>query len=117
MKVWEYGVRHILDDRVEDGIRNDFRLHQSESGVEVVECKYHKPEDKQAFYQCENHSEQLVQPSEHDELDDALKKFSDQAQRNEYRNEDQGKGNHLKNLLGCCEILRKPNANNIGESG
>ena len=115
-KVREYAVSQVLDDRVQCGVCQLFRLHEAESVVESVECQDHKSENQDAFQKRKAHSEKSVDPAEHHQSDGGLEHLSDKCENCEHNYHYQCKSRHFQNLLGCCYVLGDPLTCNVGKS-
>ena len=73
--------------------------------------------DEAGLDQGEDHSQKLVEPSEHHQPEDSFEGLSYCRQDEEHEYEDEGESNHLEHLLGSGDVLSYPCADDVGEPG
>ena len=72
--------------------------------------------DEGGLEEREEHSQKLVEPSEHDQFEDAFEQSAEETEDDEHCDEDDGEGYDLQNLLRRCDVLRRPCSDHVGES-
>ena len=76
--------------------------------VERAEQHDDQSDDQSGFKQRKCRSKQLVDPSQHDEADDALKEFSEESEQEEHSDHDDRKCYDLEDVLRSLDILADP---------
>ena len=86
-----------------------------ECAVERIEGHDHKADDKGAFEKGEEHSQQLVHPAQHHDLQHAFQKFSESGQSGYDADKYQSEGHQLQDFSRSFYVLGEPSAHGLGE--
>ena len=76
-----------------------FRFYKAERVVQRIESEGQETEDKKAFHKRAAHSEESVDPAEHEEFFCGVKQFPDKSQHYEHSHHYQRKRSYSQNLL------------------
>ena len=97
-QIWEYYVGYRLDRVVEHRLVQCLRRNDWKGGIDGIYADYYQPNDQQHLQECEKHSQQLVQPTQHHDFNQTLDYFPEKQEyeidHQEYQGERQDLEDH-----------------------